>query len=98
GEAASRLNADEELVAYRVAQEALTNVVRHAGARRAQVTLRGDGDAGVLEGVDDGRGIDAVSEGSGLRGMRGRTLLVGARLAVEPTPAGGTAVRLVLRP
>jgi two-component system sensor histidine kinase UhpB len=96
GEAAARLSADEELVAYRVAQEALTNVVRHSGARQATVTLRFDVDEVVLEVRDDGCGMDG-SEGTGLRGMRERALLVGARLALEPAPSGGTVVRLVLK-
>jgi two-component system sensor histidine kinase UhpB len=95
GEAAARLSAEEELVAYRVAQEALTNVVRHAGAHHATVTLRSDIDEVVLEVRDDGRGMDA-GDGTGLRGMRERALLVGARLAIESAPGGGTVVRLVL--
>jgi two-component system sensor histidine kinase UhpB len=96
GEAAGCLSADEELVAYRVAQEALTNVVRHSGARQAIVTLRCDVDEVVLEVRDDGRGMNG-SEGTGLRGMRERALLVGARLAVESAPGGGTVVRLGLQ-
>jgi two-component system sensor histidine kinase UhpB len=96
GEAAARLSADEELVVYRVAQEALTNVVRHAGARRATVTLRSEAAEVVLEVADDGRGIDGAADGTGIRGMRERALLVGARLAVGPGPDGGTVVRLGL--
>jgi two-component system sensor histidine kinase UhpB len=80
----------------RVVQEALTNVVRHAQAHRAEVTLRSDGDTVVLEVRDDGRGLGAVGEGAGLRGMRERALLVGARLALGGVDGGGTVVRLVL--
>ena len=98
GDAAARLSADAELVIYRVAQEALTNVVRHADARRAQVTLRSAGDLVVLEVSDDGRGLAGAGEGTGLRGMRERALLVGARLTLGPGEAGGTVVRLAVTP
>lgn len=98
GDAAARLSADAELVVYRVAQEALTNVVRHASARRAQVTLRAAGDLVVLEVGDDGRGLAGAGEGTGLRGMRERALLVGARLTLGPGEAGGTVVRLTVTP
>jgi two-component system sensor histidine kinase UhpB len=96
GEAATRLGAEEELVVYRVAQEALTNVVRHAAARTAHVALRGDRDTVTLEVRDDGRGRAGTSEGTGLRGMRERALLVGAALTIESPPGGGTLVRLVM--
>ena len=97
GEAAALLDADEELVVYRVAQEALTNVARHARARRASVTLSRAGQRVVLEVSDDGCGFrpGAAVDGAGLRGMRERALLVGSRLVIE---AGrpGTVVRLVI--
>jgi two-component system, NarL family, sensor histidine kinase UhpB len=87
---------EEELVVYRVAQEGLTNVARHAEAQRAWITL-GCGDEDVaLEVRDDGRGFDPRdAAGAGLRGMRERALLIGALLAVESGP-DGTAVRLTL--
>jgi two-component system, NarL family, sensor histidine kinase UhpB len=92
------LSADEELVVYRVVQEALTNTVRHGGARRAWVELR-ERD-GVVEAVvrDDGRGFDmaAAAAGSGLRGMRERAVLIGAGLDVASAPGAGTTVRLRL--
>ena len=86
---------DEQIVLYRVAQESLTNVVRHARATSAELSVTVAG--GVLElcVADDGAGIDARAQGSGLRGMRERALLVGAALEVEPGPDGGT--RIVLR-
>jgi two-component system sensor histidine kinase UhpB len=89
-EVAEALGPDEELVVYRVAQEALTNVVRHAGARHAAVVLARTEDAVILEVTDDGRGIGG-SEGAGLRGMRERALLIGAQLDVH-----GTTIRLVI--
>jgi two-component system sensor histidine kinase UhpB len=96
GDAAAGLSADEELVVYRVAQEALTNVVRHAGARLAEVVLARDGGEVVLEVRDDGRGLGEAREGAGLRGMRERALLVGARLELGPGEDRGTVVRLVI--
>ena len=92
-----QLGPEEELVIYRVAQEALTNVARHSGAARARVELRAED--GVVELVvwDDGRGFDpTASEGSGLLGMRERAVLVGATVAIERGDPGGTTVRLRL--
>jgi two-component system sensor histidine kinase UhpB len=90
------LDAEEELVVYRVAQEGLTNVVRHSGARRAQMTLRDEVDGVTLVVRDDGVGIPprAAEHGAGIRGMRERALLIGARLSVEPAGWTGTEVRL----
>jgi two-component system sensor histidine kinase UhpB len=93
------LEPDEELVVYRVAQEALTNVARHSGARRAWVKLGRDGDGRVaLTLHDDGRGFDPGTQasGAGLRGMRERAVLIGASLDVESRPGHGTTVRLRL--
>jgi two-component system sensor histidine kinase UhpB len=91
------LNAEQELVIYRVAQESITNVSRHAGASRAEVTLRNDAAGGVLLVVrDDGVGLpeDAHRKSNGLRGMRERALLVGANIAIGPANGRGTEVRL----
>lgn len=90
------LGPEAELVLYRVAQEGLTNIARHAQARRAEVSLRRT-PAGVdLQVRDDGHGIGAAAEGAGIRGMRERALLVGADLDVGPAPGGGTRVRLAV--
>ena len=89
------LTAEEELVVYRVAQEALTNVARHAGARRVTLRLSREPDGVVLEVADDGTGLPSeFGEGTGLRGMRERAVLVGARLEIDGGP--GTRVRLVI--
>jgi len=87
-----------ELVLYRVAQESLTNVLRHARASHASLELRPDGGDVLLEVVDDGRGFDGTVPrgGEGLRGMRERALLVGGTIAVESQPGAGTRVRLVV--
>ena len=91
------LSAEEELVVYRVAQEALTNVLRHAECDRADMTLRVADDALLLDVRDEGRGFDpAAVVANGLVGMRERALLVGARLEVRSRPGGGTLVRLAL--
>ncbi len=90
------LPAEAELAIYRVAQEALTNVARHAGARRAALAL-GPADGAIELAVrDDGAGIPpSVPPGSsGIRGMRERALLIGAELTVAPRTEGGTEVRL----
>ena len=90
------LDDDEELVIYRVAQEALTNVVRHAEARKAQLELTTKLDAIRLAVSDNGRGLGGASEGAGLRGMRERAILVGAQLAWTEREGGGAEVTLEL--
>lgn len=84
----------------RVAQEALTNIVKHSGATRVDVKLFGDGGVLVLEVVDNGRGLDAAvgAGGYGLVGMRERATLLNAELEIDGAPGKGTAVRLRVRP
>jgi two-component system sensor histidine kinase UhpB len=90
---------DAELVLYRVAQEALTNVARHAGARRAQVRLELTSGHPLLEVDDDGDGFPGDgAEGGGVRGMRERAVLIGASLRLGPSPLGGARVTLELPP
>ena len=84
---------------YRVAQESLTNVARHADASRVEIVLQPGPDSVVLRVADDGKGIPApdpvaLNGHGGLRGMRERALLVGGALAIKPAPAGGVEVRL----
>jgi len=80
----------------RVAQEALTNIVKHSGATRVIVKLFRKDDGLVLEVVDNGRGLDAEvgAGGYGLVGMRERAKLLNAELEISGTPGKGTAVRL----
>jgi two-component system sensor histidine kinase UhpB len=82
-----------ELVIYRVAQEALTNVARHSGSDRVELELSASNGSLTLRVLDEGRGIDA-EDGGGLRGMRERAVLVGADLSVGRREGGGTEVRL----
>jgi two-component system, NarL family, sensor histidine kinase UhpB len=91
-----RLNREQELVIYRIAQEALTNVVRHAEARRVQLSMTTDGTAIVLAVCDDGRGFDADRpvDAHGLRGMQERAMLIGASLTISSRPRDGTRVTL----
>ena len=90
------LTPEQELVVYRVAQEALTNAVRHADAGVLRLSLRQGSDEVLLRVEDDGRGFDSalVPAASGIRGMRERALLVRASLDVESAPGRGTVVTL----
>jgi two-component system sensor histidine kinase UhpB len=92
------LTAEQELVIYRVAQESITNVVRHADARRIDLALRRDAGGVLLVVGDDGVGIRAPAHmnSNGIRGMRERALLVGAELTISDRSGGGTEVRLSL--
>jgi two-component system sensor histidine kinase UhpB len=95
----SDLGDDEQIVVYRVAQEALSNAARHSGAERVEVRMLRSDDGGVLlEVSDDGRGFafDESQRGLGIGGMRERALLVGAELTIESRPERGTTVRLVV--
>jgi two-component system, NarL family, sensor histidine kinase UhpB len=90
-----KLAPEVELAVYRIAQESLTNIVRHAEASRVTIALDSSHDSVVLRVVDDGRGFggDPVEHG-GLRSMRERALLVGGALAIKDAPHGGVEIRL----
>ena len=90
------LTAAEELVVYRVAQESLTNIVRHAHASRVTLILRRQEVDVVLVVGDDGIGLPPTvgDDATGIRGMRERALLIGAELAVAAAEPRGTEVRL----
>ena len=84
------------LAAYRIVQESLTNVVRHAGRVAATVRLRHDGGYLYVEVVNDGGAVPAVftdGTGAGLAGMRERAAVLGGTLDAGPRPGGGFAVR-----
>jgi two-component system sensor histidine kinase UhpB len=91
--------ADEvQLVLYRVAQEALANAARHAGAESVVVRLARQDGRVELTVSDDGSGFafDDAGGGIGLEGMRERAMLVGGDLTIESRPGVGTRVRLVI--
>jgi signal transduction histidine kinase len=98
------LPAGVDLSAYRIVQEALTNVVKHAGPAHAQVTIRYRDQEVAVEVIDDGRGVAAVAgdgrsgTGHGLIGMAERVAAFGGDLEVGPRPGGGfrVAARLPL--
>jgi PAS domain S-box-containing protein len=87
---------DTALCLYRIAQEALRNVLKHSGARHAGVELTGSAGAITLRVADDGAGFDPRSApgngGLGLVSMRERLRLVGGELAIDSPPAGGARV------
>ena len=89
-----RLPAAVDLSAYRIVQEALTNTLRHAGATRADVTVRSGPDRVELDVVDNGRGAAGATDGAGrgIVGMRERAATVGGTLDAGPLPAGGFRV------
>ncbi len=91
----ARLPGEVETTLYRIVQEALTNVVKHARAGTVSVLLARKDGAAVAVIEDDGRGFDvdrAGDEGLGLVGMRERIGLLGGRLAIESSAASGTTV------
>jgi two-component system sensor histidine kinase UhpB len=98
-----RLAPERELAVYRIVQEALHNIVRHAQARRVQAIVRFD-EVLAVSVIDDGVGfsvpdrMDALTESRhvGLIGMRERAELIGARLAIRSAPGQGTTVELYL--
>ena len=96
GQALPELSHEAELVVYRVAQEALTNVARHSGADVADLTLTPESGVLTLTVTDDGDGLpDGYEPGTGMRGMRERATLIGANLMIDQDPqAGGCRVRL----
>lgn len=98
-----RLHADIETLVFRITQEALTNVIRHSGARHARIVIRHSPLLLSLHIDDDGHGFDpaAVTEtehgpGGGLRGLRDRAELFGGRVEVRSQPQQGCSVLLQL--
>jgi signal transduction histidine kinase len=97
-----RLTPAQDLVAFRVLQEALTNVIKHAGSAQADVSVHHLPGAVEIRVVDDGAGARAptpslaTSAGHGLLGMRERLALFGGTLSAEPRPYGGFEVRATI--
>jgi two-component system sensor histidine kinase UhpB len=91
------MTSEVELVVYRVAQEALTNALRHAEASQVRVALGRSPDGIVLSVTDDGRGLSEHVRGAGgLAGMQERALLIQAKLEISSVPGDGVEVRLRL--
>jgi two-component system sensor histidine kinase UhpB len=90
------LEPDQDLAIYRVAQEGLTNVARHAEATGVLLGLHAENGSVVLRVIDDGRGIDpgAAHNAGGLGGMRERAMLIGGRLVVRRLRPHGTEIVL----
>jgi len=95
-----RLTAAAEEAAYRIAQEALHNALRHGSPSTVEIRLDASGGAVRLEVVDDGRGFDPGPAGAagrlGLASMRDRARAAGGRLELRSSPGAGTTVRLLL--
>jgi signal transduction histidine kinase len=85
-----------DLTAYRIVQEALTNVLKHAGVARATVHLSYGDDRVAIEVADNGRGARPNGSGRGLVGMRERVTAYGGELEAGPRSGGGYAVRVAL--
>jgi two-component system, NarL family, sensor histidine kinase UhpB len=90
------LTEEQELVVYRIAQEALTNVARHANANEVELRLERADERVILTVRDDGRGLPSgvFRSSHGILGMRERAMLIGAQLTITSPPSGGTEVRL----
>jgi signal transduction histidine kinase len=89
-----------EIALFRIAQEALNNVAKHARAKSVVISLERQGSEYVMSVVDDGVGLRAGEKRAGRPGlgmvtMRERAQAVGGRLSVEPCPSGGT--QLIVR-
>ncbi len=95
-ESKRRLSSGKEIAIFRIAQEALTNVIKHARARNAQIRLIHRGGNIIITVVDDGRGFPTArlksSPGLGLLGIRERVELVGGELEITSAPGKGTTL------
>jgi signal transduction histidine kinase len=93
---APELDRDRATAVFRILQEILTNVLRHARASQVHVRIRRQADSFVLEVRDNGRGIEpdelAAARSLGLLGMRERALLVGGAVRIQGVAGSGTSV------
>lgn len=94
----SALNSTQTIALYRIIQESLTNISRHAKASRVAIHCEDEGDALLLEVTDNGVGFDASAEpfveGWGLMGMRERARLLGGTFSVKSIPGSGTGIQV----
>jgi signal transduction histidine kinase len=95
-----RFSPEVETAAYRIVQEALTNIMRHAAARSVTVNVEAQADQLLIQVVDDGQGFDVATinpaESHGLSNMRERARLLGGTFRLETTPGGGTRLEIDL--
>jgi signal transduction histidine kinase len=100
-ESTARLPLPIERELWRIAQEAITNVERHAQATHVRVAWATDGRTGLLEVADDGQGLVATGAGRpdsyGILGMRERAAVIGASIEIDSSPGMGTTVRCRLK-
>lgn len=101
GLADRRFTAEVETVAYRIIQQALTNIAQHAGTKEASIWLRADDETLSVDIQDQGRGFDpekelAANRSSGLSGMQERAVLLGGSLQIESSPGSGTRLKAEL--
>jgi len=94
-----RLEPDEQIELFRIVQEGLANVRRHAHARRAEVCIYRREGKRIVTIIDDGEGFDrdARGDGHGLRNIRARIGSIGAALSLRTSPGAGTALEVTLR-
>jgi signal transduction histidine kinase len=96
---AVRLAPDEQIEIFRIVQEGLANARRHAGARRAWVTIQQRSGRRIVGVRDDGIGFDdpEASSGQGLKNMRSRAASIDGGFTLRSSPGGGTSIEVVLR-
>ena len=94
------LGPDEEIEVFRIVQEGLANVRKHAGARSAMVSIVQRNGRRVVVVSDDGTGIDVADPGAGqgLKNMRSRAASIEGVLSLRSSPGKGTSIEVVLRP
>ncbi len=93
-----RLDASREIVAYRIVQESLNNIIKHAVATAVEIGLAFSDQQLVIEVADNGRGFDPANagNGAGTKNMKSRAQLINAELAISSDPSAGTRIRLTL--
>lgn len=94
------LNADQEIVLFRICQEATVNIAKHAKAHSVEIELNCEGNEVILRIIDDGVGITNANKikknAFGLRGMQERVMSVGGNIQIEPDASQGTAIKATI--
>ena len=90
---------DEQIEVFRIVQEGLANVRKHAGASRAEVIIAPRGPDRVVLVTDNGAGFDGATDpaGQGLKNLRQRATAIGGAFTLRSAPGHGTALEVVLR-